>query len=154
MADLTPERASLVREELKRLMRKEARNTRKLRELLDELTELADEREDLDHAVGDIVWSELSDDNDPEMVSLALEGLDMDQLLTIIGRSSRPRGQLQSITARFRVIAAIRRKGKEEGSDERNRDHIILSTRGGGGRGGSHAGECVSISWPGGGAGG
>lgn len=156
MADLTPERASLVREELKRLLRKEARNTRRLRALLEELTELAEEREDLDHAVGDIVWSELSDDHDGDMVSLALEGLDIDQLMGIIARSSRPKGQLQAITARFRMIAAIRRKGKEEGSDERNRDHIIISTGsggGGGGRGGSHT-EYVSVSWPGGGTGG
>jgi hypothetical protein len=153
MAELTPQRASEVHERLKKLLRQERSNTRRLRQVLEELNELAEERDELDHAIGDIVYGELSDNEDTSMVELAIEGLDMDQLFKIIGRCGRPKGQLKAIMDRFKIIRDMRvhGRGREENA-ERNRDHIILGV---GGAGGSHAGDgsyysySTSVTYPG-----
>jgi hypothetical protein len=145
MAELTPARAAEAHELLKKLLKHERSNTRKLKQVLEELTGLAEEREDIDHQIGDIIYGQLSDDQDQEMVRLALEGLDMQQLITVIGRSGRPKGQLKAILDRFRIIRDMRvhGRGREENA-KRNRDHIILGV---GGAGGSHAGDGIYYSY-------
>lgn len=157
MAELTPQRAAEAHELLKRLLRREKANTRRLRQVLEELTELAEEREDLDQRVGDVIYSQLDDSQDQELVMLALEGLDMEQLLTIIGRSGRPKGQLQVIMERFRYIrdARVHGRGREENA-ERDRSHIVLGVGGAGGSRSSYRaadGSYITetICWPSGG---